>query len=105
MAGLPTELSDMLDNVVVMVEDWPDRETIDYYEVDTLYGLYQGVPLTERGSNYYGVMPDTITIFRGPLERDFGRDQLVEQVRVTVVHEIAHHFGLGEERLEELGWA
>jgi len=104
MEGLPPEFSDLLDNVVVMVEDWPDRSTLQSYGEDTLYGLYEGVPLTERGSNYYGVMPDTITIFRGPLERDFERDVLVEQVRVTVVHEIAHHFGFGEDRLEELGW-
>lgn len=104
MDGLPPELSDLLDNVVVMVEDWPDRTTLEAYDEDTLYGLYEGIPLTERGSNYYGVMPDTITIFRGPLERDFERDELVEQVRVTVVHEIAHHFGFDEDRLEELGW-
>ena len=105
MDGLPPEISELLDNVVVMVEGWPDRETLDQYGEDTLYGLYQGVPLTERDTNYFGVMPDTITIFRGPLERDFRRDELVDQVRVTVVHEIAHHFGFGEERLEELGWA
>lgn len=104
MDGLPPELSDLLDNVVVMVEEWPERATLEAYEEDTLYGLYEGVPLTERGSSYAGVMPDRITIFRGPLERDFGRDDLVEQVRVTVVHEIAHHFGLDEARLEELGW-
>lgn len=104
MDGLPPELSDLLDNVVVMVEDWPDDSTLEAYEEDTLYGLYEGVPLTERGSGYYGVMPDRITIFRGPLERDFRRDELVEQVRVTVVHEIAHHFGFDEDRLEELGW-
>ncbi len=102
--GLPPEFSDLLDNVVVMVEDWPNRSTLEAYGEDTLYGLYEGVPLTERGSSYYGVMPDTITIFRGPLERDFGRDALEDQVRVTVVHEIAHHFGFDEERLEELGW-
>ena len=104
MDGLPPEFSDLLDNVVVMVEDWPDRSTLEAYGDDTLYGLYEGVPLTERGSGYYGVMPDTITIFRGPLERDFRRDELVDQVRVTVVHEIAHHFGFEEDRLEELGW-
>ena len=103
--GLPSDLARLLDNVVVMVEDWPDRETLDHYGEDTLYGLYEGVPLTERGSGYYGVMPDRITIYRGPLERDFGREELVEQVRVTVVHEIAHHFGFDEDRLEELGWA
>jgi len=105
MEGLPPEISELLDNVVVMVEEWPDRETLAHYGEDTLYGLYQGVPLTERGTNYFGVMPDTITIFRGPLERDFADDELMDQVQVTVVHEIAHHFGFDEERLEELGWA
>jgi len=104
MEGLPPEFSDLLDNVVVMVEDWPDHSTLQSYGEDTLYGLYEGIPLTERGSNYSGVMPDTITILRGPLERDFARNALVEQVRITVVHEIAHHFGFDEDRLEELGW-
>lgn len=104
--GLPPELSKLLDNVAVVVEDWPDYST----RLDsggpggTLYGLYEGVPLTERGASYYGVLPDRITIFRGPLERDFRAGKLEEQVRITVVHEIAHFFGFDEERLEELGW-
>ena len=104
--GLPPELAELLDNVAVVVEAWPDRETQLASEGpdDTLYGLYEGVPLTERGDSYYGVLPDRITIFRGPLERDFRAEELEEQVRITVVHEIAHFFGLGEERLEELGW-
>ena len=104
--GLPPELSGLLDNVAIVVEDWPDRETqlAPDDPHDTLYGLYEGVPLTERGDSYYGVLPDRITIFRGPLERDFRADALEEQVRITVVHEIAHYFGFGEDRLEELGW-
>jgi predicted Zn-dependent protease with MMP-like domain len=104
--GLPPELSELLDNVAIVVEDWPDRETQLSSDGpdDTLYGLYEGVPLTERGDSYYGVLPDRITIFRGPLERDFRADELEEQVRITVVHEIAHYFGFGEDRLEELGW-
>ncbi len=101
---LPPELAGLLENVAIVVEDWPERQTLLAYGQDTLYGLYEGVPLTERGSSYYGVMPDRITIFRGPLERDFRRDELEEQVRITVVHEIAHHFGFDEDRLEELGW-
>ena len=104
--GLPPELSSLLDNVAIVVEDWPERSTrpADTGRGGTLYGLYEGVPLTERGGSYYGVLPDRITIFRGPLERDFRADELEEQVRITVVHEIAHFFGFGEERLEELGW-
>jgi predicted Zn-dependent protease with MMP-like domain len=104
--GLPPELSELLDNVAIVVEDWPDHSALNASDGpdDTLYGLYEGVPLTERGDSYYGVLPDRITIFRGPLERDFRAEELEEQVRITVVHEIAHFFGLGEERLEELGW-
>ena len=104
--GLPPELSSLLDNVAMVVEDWPERstQTDSGGPGETLYGLYEGVPLTERGDSYYGVLPDRITIFRGPLERDFRDHELEEQVRITVVHEIAHFFGFGEERLEELGW-
>jgi predicted Zn-dependent protease with MMP-like domain len=104
--GLPPELSQLLDNVAIVVEDWPSRSTQSTSggPGETLYGLYEGVPLTERGEAYYGVLPDRITIFRGPLERDFWADELEDQVRITVVHEIAHYFGFGEEQLEELGW-
>ena len=102
--GLPPELAGLLDNVAVVVEDWPERAMLEDGEDDTLYGLYEGVPLSERGEHYYGVLPDKISIFRGPLERDFGPGELEEQIRITVVHEIAHHFGFDEERIEELGW-
>lgn len=104
--GLPPELSALLDNVAIVVDDWPDLSTplVAGEADDTLYGLYEGVPLTERGAGYYGMLPDKITIFRGPLERDFSRWELEEQIRVTVVHEVAHHFGFDEDRLEELGW-
>ena len=104
--GLPPELSRLLDNVAIVVDDWPDYSTplVSSGPGETLYGLYEGVPLTERGAGYYGVLPDKITIFRGPLARDFAKDELEEQVRITVVHEIAHYFGFDEGRLEELGW-
>lgn len=102
--GLPPELAALLDNVAVMVEDWPDRETLKFYGEETMYGLYEGVPLTERGESYAGALPDRITIFRGPLEQDFDQHELEEQVRVTVVHEIAHHFGFDEDRIAQLGW-
>jgi predicted Zn-dependent protease with MMP-like domain len=106
LEDLPPELADLLDNIAIIVEDWPDPETHFVAENphDNLYGLYEGVPLTERGMGYSGIMPDRITIFRGPLERDFPWHELDEQVQITVVHEIAHHFGFDEERLEELGW-
>src|SRR5918995_6705866 len=104
--GLPPELSRLLDNVAIVVDEWPDYSTplVSGGPAETLYGLYEGVPLTERGAGYYGFLPDKITIFRGPLERDSATRDLEEQVRITVVHEIAHYFGFEEERLEELGW-
>ncbi len=104
--GLPPELAAMLENVAIMVDDWPDYSTplVRENPEETLYGLYEGVPLTQRGWGYSGALPDRITIFKGPMERDFRPEELEEQVRVTVVHEIAHHFGFEEERLEELGW-
>ncbi len=106
LEGLPPELAALLENVAIVVDEWPDYSTplVADDPEDTLYGLYEGVPLTERGWGYSGVLPDKITIFRGPLERDFDPGELEEQVRITVVHEIAHYFGFDEERLEELGW-
>ena len=104
--GLPPELSRLVENVAIVVDDWPDypAQPVSGGRAEALYGLYEGVPLTERGAGYYGSLPDKITIFRCPLERDFAPQELEEQVRITVVHEIAHYFGLDEERLEELGW-
>lgn len=103
---LPPELLELLENVAIVVDDWPEYSTplVSGEPDNVLYGLYEGVPLTERGAGYHGFLPDKITIFRGPLERDFRREELEEQVRITVVHEIAHHFGFDEDRLEELGW-
>ncbi len=95
---LPDELARLMDNVVVFVEDQkPGRAR--------LLGLYEGVPLTRRGHYYAGHLPDRITIFRKPIQRRCRtREEIVEQVRITVVHEIAHHFGIGEKRLHELGY-
>ena len=106
LEGLPPELAELLDNVAIVVEDWPDYSTplVPGEGYGTLYGLYEGVPLTKRTAGYHGFLPDKITIFRGPLERDFRREELEEQVRITVVHEIAHYFGFDEERIRELGW-
>lgn len=107
LAEMPDELAELLDNVAIVVEEWPEdpAQTEHDYGSETLYGLYEGVPLTERDSGYHAVLPDKITIFRGPLQRDFGSQQeLEQQIRITVIHEIAHHFGFDEERLWELGW-
>ena len=103
---LPPELAELLDNVAIVVEDWPEYSTplVGGEKNNGLYGLYEGVPLTQRTAGYYGFLPDKITIFRGPLERDFRQDELGDQVKITVVHEIAHYFGFGEDRIKELGW-
>jgi predicted Zn-dependent protease with MMP-like domain len=97
--GIPPELARMMDNVVILVEDEPPGDEPD------LLGLYEGTPLTERGDAWAGSLPDRITIFRNPiLEICDGRDEVVEEVQVTVVHEIAHHFGIDDDRLHALGW-
>jgi predicted Zn-dependent protease with MMP-like domain len=97
--SVPSELMNMLDNVVVLVEpETPPGER-------TLLGLYEGVPLTSRGANQGGMEPDRITIFRGPILRQCdAHEEVVEEVRVTVIHELAHHFGIDDDRLDELGW-
>jgi len=105
---IPDALASELQNVVVMVEDWPSREQLAGVGAGgTLLGLYQGVPLTKRGPlSYSGVAPDRITIFQGPLsQRARDVDELAAQVRVTVLHEVGHYFGMDEVRLRELGWA
>ncbi len=104
--AIPPDLAAHMDNVVVLVEDWPTPEQLGG-RPGTLLGLYEGVQLTQRSPiNYAGVMPDRITIFRGPLsERSRDEADLAHQIRVTVIHEIAHHFGIDDARLRELGWA
>ena len=104
--SIPTELGAHMENVAVMVEDWPTREQLGG-RPGTLLGLYEGVRLTDRSPlNYAGVMPDRVTIFRGPLcERSRDEADLAHQIRVTVIHEIGHHFGIDDGRLRELGWS
>ena len=107
---IPADLTEAMDNVVVLIQDEPDPEMLtdeDYDEAGrpTLLGLYDGVPLTERDEGWSMVLPDRILIFRGPLERwCTSRKELVEEITVTVIHEVAHHFGIPDERLHELGW-
>ncbi|MBM3672752.1 MAG: metallopeptidase family protein [Actinobacteria bacterium] len=103
---IPPELALEMENVAVLVQDWPDPEQLAQRS-GTLLGLYEGVPMTERSPTHYaGVLPDRITIFRGPLcERARDEAHLAEQVRVTVLHEVGHHFGMSDARLRELGWA
>jgi len=97
METLPDNLREAMSNVAIVVEDEPPPG-------QPLLGLYEGVPLTRRTSYYGGVPPDKITIYRGPLERHYGHDAalLQQQIRRVVLHEIAHHFGISDERLREL---
>ena len=95
--SLPPDLRDAMSNVEIVVEQEPPRG-------QPLLGLYEGIPLTRRGSYYGGVLPDKITIFRGPIERysHGDPDRVRAEVRRVVLHEIAHHFGISDERLREL---
>jgi predicted Zn-dependent protease with MMP-like domain len=97
---LPRDIAALMDNVAVFVEDVPPADVAP----DTL-GLYEGTPLTERGEGWSGSLPDRITIFRRPiLAICDDEDEVKDEALVTVVHEIAHHFGIDDERLHELGW-
>lgn len=99
MAGLPDWIQDRLDNVAVIVDEEPPAGEPD------LLGLYEGIPLTERSADYFGVLPDRIRLFRSTIEEEAEDDEdLVEVVQDTVVHEVAHFFGISDERLHELGW-
>ena len=95
--GLPTELGTVMSNVAVTVEHGPGPSG--------LLGLYEGIPLTSRTSQYAGVLPDRITIYRRAICAICRtEDEVADQVRRTVIHEIAHHFGIDDTRLDELGW-
>ena len=98
MDEIPDDLWELMDNVAIVVaEDTADPE---------LLGLYEGIPLTERDDYGGMVMPDRITIYRLPICRICASPaEVVEQIRITVVHEVAHHFGIDDDRLDELGWA
>lgn len=103
---LPEPFASWLDNVAIVVE----REPSEYDLADAgmepgeeLFGLYVGTPLPDR-ANYQMVLPDRILIYQGPHERHFKHEELEDEVRRTVIHEIAHHFGIDDDRLHELGW-
>lgn len=96
---LPDELAALVSNVVVLVEEYAPADDPD------LLGLYDGVALTERAANHSGGLPDRIFLFREPLtDMCESWEELVEEIRITVVHEVAHHFGLDDARLHDLGW-
>ena len=97
--SIPAELSQVIENCVILVEEWPPPDE------PGLLGLYEGVPLTERGHYYSGTLPDRILIFREPiLQLCDSVEEVVEEVHITVVHEIAHYFGIDDKRLHELGY-
>ena len=97
---IPDELTRLMSNLAILVDDEPPADEPD------LLGLYEGVPLTERDGWWdAGSLPDRITIFKGPLTRLCDtREDLRDEIAVTVVHEVAHHFGISDDRLHELGW-
>lgn len=107
---LPEQFRAQIENVEIVVERWPGPQHrralgLKPWQRYTVYGLYQGIPLTERSSSGYGlVQPDIITLFSAPLMRDFPHpDTLREEVRRTLLHELAHYFGIDDHRLDELG--
>jgi predicted Zn-dependent protease with MMP-like domain len=106
LTTLPESIRDMIDNVAIVVEDEPSPDHLVAGGIgsdDTLLGLYQGIPLTERTASYNMVLPDRISIFQRPIEEMCGSDQeIMYQVRRTVVHELAHHFGMEEWELRRL---
>ena len=105
--GLPDEFKKALRNIEVVVAVWPtsaELRSVGLNRRESLLGLYHGVPLTKRTSNYGMVLPDKVTIFQGPIERVCRtRERVVWQVQRTVRHELAHHFGISDDRLRELG--
>lgn len=103
--SLPQQFASLLDDVAVVIEDEPTREQVRLGQADEdgwLYGLYEGVPAIEWGADY-AAMPNKITLFRLPLENDFPDPaRLEDEVRITVIHELAHHAGIDDDRLHEL---
>ena len=105
IAAIPEKFLRLLDNVAIVIEDEPtleQRSKMELHEDEELFGLYEGVPQGERGSGYTGVLPDKITIFKKPIEEEAQSDEEIKEiVRDTVWHEIAHHLGMDERRVEE----
>ena len=107
VSDLPPELKRNISNVAILVEEWPDEDTLDDAEVDSpldLLGYYHGIPLTGRSHAYGLVLPDKISIYRQPITRACQTDaEMRETIQRTVKHELAHYFGIDDDRLEELG--
>lgn len=108
LTSLPTYFQEKLDNVEILVDDWPtagDMRRLGMPPGHLILGLYHGIPLTNRTSGYQLVTPDTITLYQGPIESVAGSkpEKIRAQVKHTVIHELAHHFGISDDRLRELG--
>ena len=106
VASLPLEFRELLDNVDIVIEDWPSPSQVKHMRLRSkwdLLGLYEGVPQTSRNQGYNLVLPDKITIFKRPIEARCGSlSSLKREIARTVRHEIAHHFGIGDERLRQI---
>jgi predicted Zn-dependent protease with MMP-like domain len=106
LAGIPARFKEAMTNLAIIVEDEPASDLLADLGIeppDTLLGLYQGTPLTERGGDVGDVLPDQIYLFQGPIERESdGEDDVVEAIGETLIHEIGHYFGLSEEEIEEI---
>jgi len=106
LASIPRQFRDAMQNIAIVVEDEPSPDLLDEMEIeppDTLFGLYQGTPLTERTSSYGNTLPDRVLIFQGPHERETeDEDDLIVCIGETLIHEIGHYFGLSEEEIEEI---
>jgi predicted Zn-dependent protease with MMP-like domain len=104
---LPPEIAEAMSNVFVVVEDWPSEETLEEMGLESrheLLGVYEGVPLLKRGTGY-SALPDRIVIFQGPIQSMCSKEsQLLREIKKVVVHEVAHHFGISDSRLRELGY-
>jgi predicted Zn-dependent protease with MMP-like domain len=103
LEGLPAWVVEAVDNLHVVVEDWPNSDQDPAGE--GILGVYEGVSLLERGDSYSGQMPDRIVVFMGPhLDLELPSEELGAEIRRTVLHEVAHHLGIDDERLETLDW-
>jgi predicted Zn-dependent protease with MMP-like domain len=106
LASLPKRFRKAMSNIAIIVEDEPDDRLLREMEIappDTLFGLYQGIPLPDRGSHYGNTLPDRILIFQGPHEREAeDDDDLVASIAETLIHEIGHYFGMSEDQIEEI---
>jgi len=106
LAGIPARFREAMKNIAIVIEDEPTAEELEEVGIeppDTLLGLYQGTPLTERRWDYGNTLPDRILIFQGPHERDAGnKEDLIVAIGETLIHEIGHYFGLSEEEIEEI---